>query len=187
MVLDDDLEYVRAAISRVAPGELSREEIESAAAAPVPLALAEEGEEPAGPEKQESLQNLIKAMSIPQRIKLAMFGNQTARTVLLRDTNRIVPPFVLENPRITENEVVEISRNTQIDDVILRAVGNNPQWMKSYQVKLNIVSNPRTPIDLSLKWLKFLRDRELRLLARSKNIPQVIAGQARKLLEKKSE
>ncbi len=185
MSIEHDLEFVRSAIERVASGRLSPEEVSEVEQSAVPAIASDEEEN--GPVRQESIQNLIKEMSVPQRVKLALFGNQTARTILLRDTNRLIPFFVLENPRLTETEVVEISRNSQIDDGVLRAIGANQQWMKNYQVKLNLVSNPRTPIDTSLKWIKYLRDRELRLLARSKNVPQVVAGQARKMMEKKAE
>ncbi len=143
----------------------------------------ESGEQP--PEKGVALSNLIREMKIPQRIKLAMFGNQTARTILLRDTNRLIPFFVLENPRITDNEILEIARNTQLDEGILRAVGNNLQWMKGYPVKQALVANAKTPIDVTLRWLKFIKDKDLARLAKSKNVPQVVATQARKLAEKR--
>lgn len=128
---------------------------------------------------------LIKSMTMAQRIKLALFGNLAARTVLLRDTNKQIPLFVLENPRMTENEVADISRNTQVDESVLRAVGNNTQWMKNYALKINLVSNPKTPIDVAMKWLKFIKDKDLQRLARSKNLSQVIATQSRKLLEQR--
>ncbi len=133
----------------------------------------------------EALGTLIKSMSVAQRIKLALFGNLAARNVLLRDTNKQIPLLVLENPRITENEISDISRNTQVDESVLRAVGNNTQWMKNYALKINLVSNPKTPIDIAMKWLKFIKDKDLQRLARSKNLSQVIATQSRKLLEQR--
>jgi hypothetical protein len=158
----------------------SREEVLAAA---LPQEAIEE--EAPGSEQNQALANLIREMSIPQKIKLALFGNHTARTLLIRDSNRMVAFFVLENARLTDNEIVEISRNSQLDDGILRAVSNNQQWMKSYAIKVNIVSNPKTPIDAALKWLKFIKDKDLARLGKSKNVPQVIANQARKLSEKR--
>ena len=134
-------------------------------------------------ERAAALGTLIKEMKVAERIKLALFGNLAARTVLLRDTNRQIPLLVLENPRLTENEVLELSRNTQVDDGVLRAIGNNTQWMKNYSLKFNLVSNPKTPIDVAMKWLKFIKDKDLQRLSRSKNLSQVIATQSRKLLE----
>lgn len=145
----------------------------------------EKPEEPVSPEKNENLAKAIKEMSVPQRMKLAMFGNQTARTILLRDANRLIPLFVLENPRITDNEILEISKNTQVDDAVLRQVGNNLEWMRNYAVKIALVSNAKTPLDIALRWLKYIKEKDLGRLAKSKNIPQVISTQAKKLVEKR--
>lgn len=129
---------------------------------------------------------LIQSLTIPEKIKLAMFGNQIARSLLIRDTNRQIPMFVLQNPRLTENEILDFAKNTNLDDAINRAIAGNSKWMKSYSIKLAIVSNPKTPIDVSLRWLKFMQDRDMRRLAKSKGIPQVVAGQCRKMLDRKA-
>lgn len=129
-----------------------------------------------------SLFTIIAGLPLPAKIKLALGGNKMARAILVRDTNKQIPLFVLENPQITENEIYEIAKNANIDDSVLRTIASNPKWMKSYQLKLAIVSNPKLPIDLSIKWVKFLQDTDLRKLSRSKNIPQVLASQCLKLL-----
>ena len=148
----------------------------------VPAELLKESPDSA---KSQSMAELIRAMKGPQKIKLAMFGNRTVRSLLIRDSIRQIPLFVLQNAKLTEDEVAEFSRNSNLDESVLREIANNPQWMKSYQIKLNIVSNPRVPLDLSLRWLKFIQERDLRILSRSKNVPSVIANQSRKLLEKR--
>ena len=190
-MIDTDLEKIfQLAVDKLADSSLR----EAIGAEPVaqsvkslPAAAMEEETERPAEEKHVQLSNLIREMSIPQKIKLAMFGNMTARTILLRDTNRLVPLFVLENPRMTDNEILDISRNTQVDESVLRAVGNNLTWMKSYAVKMGLVQNPKAPIDVTLRWLKFIKDKDLSRLAKSKNIPQVVSTQARKILEKKEQ
>lgn len=134
--------------------------------------------------EERSLFESIREMSIPQKIKLALFGNQTARTILIRDvSNKQIPMMVLSNPRITDNEIFEISKNSNMDERVLREIGSNLTWMKPYAVKLAIVSNPKVPIDVSLKWIKHIRDKDLRILGRSKGIPQTVSTQCKKILE----
>ena len=170
-----------------AKSEAEREQIDSIRKGEDSVSLAgefyeEEGEEP----KEEEAQNLftqIRDMSIPQKIKLAMFGNQMVRAILIRDTNRQIPLYVLENAQITDNEISEFARNTNLDEGIFRAINRNSKWMKNYTIKLALVSNPKVPVDISLKWIKFLRDRDLKQLSKSKNIPGVIASQCRKTVE----
>ena len=129
---------------------------------------------------------LIGKMSVPEKVKLALFGNQTARRILIRDTSsKQIPFFVLQNARITEAEIYDIAKNSNIDEMVLRAIANNSHYMKNYAVKVAIVSNPRVPIDVSLKWVKFLVDKDLKKLASSKNIPQVLSTHCQKMLENK--
>lgn len=127
----------------------------------------------------------IRDLSIPQRIKLAMFGNKAARIALLRDPNRMVQMFVLDNPRISDGEIYDVAKNTNVDEAVLRAVASNAQWMKGYAMKLAVCMNPKMPVDVTLKWFKYLTDKDLVMLSRSKNVPQVLASQARKLSEKR--
>jgi hypothetical protein len=134
--------------------------------------------------KEAPLHAQIKEMGIPQKIKLALLGNQMARGLLIRETNKQIPLFVLQNPRLTENEVYEFARNANLNEQVFRTIAGNAQWMKSPSVKYAIVSNPKTPMDVSIKWVKYLQVKELRNLAKSKNIPQVVVTQSRKLLEK---
>ncbi len=134
---------------------------------------------------QKKAQINLRDLSIPQRIKLAMFGNKAARIGLLRDPNRMVQLFVLDNPRISDGEVSDVAKNTNVDEAVLRAVANNSQWMKGYTMKLLVCNNPKMPVDVTLKWFKFLTDKDLVNLSRSKNVPQVLASQARKLSEKR--
>ncbi len=136
-------------------------------------------------EEEGPLYALIKEMSVGQKIKLAAFGNQTARTILIRDPNKLVSLFVLQNARITDNEIVEFARNKDLDEAVLREIAGNGSWMKLYSVKLAIVANPRVPAPLAIKWLGHVHERDLRRLARSKEIPQVVATQANRLLARK--
>src|SRR5258708_2469767 len=72
----------------------------------LPEDLLKEEEEEAKEDPNVTDAKAIKAadMTIPQKIKLAMFGNKTARTLMLREPNRLIQLFVLNNARITDGE-----------------------------------------------------------------------------------
>ena len=139
----------------------------------------------ADPVKSDNLYKMVKDATIPQKIKLAMFGNMAVRGMLIRDTNRMIPQFVLQNPRISDNEINEFARNTNLDEAVLREIGNNSTWMKSYINKLNLCFNPKVPVDISMKWIKHLSVGDLAKLGKSKNVPQLIATQSRKLADQR--
>jgi len=129
------------------------------------------------------IRNSIGKMKLPQKIKAAMFGNATARVLLIRDSNRLVQQFVLKNPRIQVREIEDFARNPNLSEQVLRLISNNSAWTKSYLVKLHLSMNPKTPSDLAVKWVKFLNQTDIRKLAKSRNIPQVVITTARRRLE----
>lgn len=132
-----------------------------------------------------SLVAQIQAMSVPQRVKLALRGNKDARQILLRDPNRLIRRFVLENPRTTEGEVAAIARNRTADEELLRTIADRREWMKNYQVRLALATNPKTPLPIALRQVATLGERDLAQMAKSRNVPQAVATAARRLLLEK--
>lgn len=135
---------------------------------------------------EKSVLARVREMTVAERIKLALRGNREARTLLLRDPNRMIRRFVLENPRINDDEIVVLARNRTADDEILRAVAESREWTENYQVRLALVTNPKTPVVLALRFLGGLRERDVRLLAKSKNVPATIANQAKRIVLRKA-
>lgn len=139
------------------------------------------------PSKEEELPPDIRTQlaeaSFSQKVKLALLGNVVCRMVLIRDSNKLIQQLVLKNPRLTPSEVEDFARNKNVSEQVLRAIAANKAWMKQYKVKLNLVCNPKTPGDLALKWLRFLNQGDLRNLARSKNVSNVVSTTARKLVQ----
>ena len=121
-------------------------------------------------------------MTIAQQVKLALKGNKDARAILIRSPNRLVQRMVLQNPRITEEEILALAKNRNSDEEVLRIIAENRDWSSMYQIRSALVENARTPLTQALRLLHTLADRELRFLAKSKNVPNVIATQARKVL-----
>jgi hypothetical protein len=136
------------------------------------------------PEKpvNKSLYNMIVHMTVGERVKLALKGNREARMILVRDPNRLIQRFVLQNPRIGDEEVLTMARNRNLDTDLLRLIGDHKHWPRNYQIKLALVTNPKTPLAIALHFVSSLMERDIRLLAKSKNISATIASQARRLV-----
>jgi hypothetical protein len=146
----------------------------------VPAELLDEPEATAPVNK--SLYAQILNMSVGERIKLALKGNRDARMILIRDTNRLIQRFVLQNPRLTDDEVISIARNRNLDVDLLRKIAENKQWPRNYQVRHALVTNPKTPLASALHFLGTLMERDLRLLAKSKSVSATVVAQARRIL-----
>src|SRR5215212_4258658 len=110
----------------------------------VPTALIEEPEAGAGVEK--SLLQRLQEMTVSEKIKLALRGNRETRMLLLRDANRMIRRFVLQNPRVSDDEIIAICKNRSADEELLRIIADSREWTKNYQVRISLTSNPKTPL-----------------------------------------
>ena len=147
----------------------------------VPAELIDEPAE-AAPPPPRSLYGRILTMSIAEKLKLALRGNKDARAILIRDSSKLIRRFVMQNPRLSDAEVIAIARNRSSDDELLRVIVERREWMRNYQVRLALVTNPKTPLAVALRQLPTLGERDLRMLAKSRNVPQTVVAQARRLV-----
>ncbi len=116
----------------------------------------------------------IAMMSVKDRVMLALKGTHEARMILIRDPNRMVACAVLKNPRLTDQEIETVAAIKTAPEEVLRQIGQNRAWSKSYTVIHNLVRNPRTPIAITLGFLNRIQTRDLRGLSQNKNVPDVI-------------
>jgi regulator of extracellular matrix RemA (YlzA/DUF370 family) len=123
----------------------------------------------------------IMLMNTRDRMKLAMKGDREARSVLVRDSNRVVSSAVVNNPRITDQEVENIAAMRTISDDVLRLISLNRVWARSYPIIHNLARNPRTPIPTVLHILPRIRTRDLKNLAQNRNVPEGVRRQAFRL------
>lgn len=146
-------------------------------------------DESAGPIEEGTRLNLtqrVMKMSIAQKIKLATLGNKEARSILARDTNKLVAVAVIRSPRITDGEVLAISNNRAANDEVLRVIYTSREWTRAYPIKLALVKNPKIPLSIAMKFLSTLREPELKDLSRNKNVPSGVQQLAKKMIEKKA-
>jgi hypothetical protein len=127
----------------------------------------------------------IMRMSVKDRIRFALKGTREVRMILVRDANRLVASAAINNPRITDSEVETIASLKSVHEEVLRLIGQNRAWARSYNVIHNLARNPKTPVFLSLNFLNRLHNRDLRLLAHNKNIPELVRTMAGRVLVKR--
>jgi hypothetical protein len=148
-----------------------------------PLAPGEEREEE---KKHLSITQQIMKLSIAKKVEWAnKKGNREVRTMLLRDPNKLVQLAVIQSPRMTEGEIGKVAQNRTSPNEVLQYIYNNRRLMKNYMVKVNIISNPKVPVGVAMRFLSGLRMAEVKALAKNKNVSQGLANAAKKLVEKK--
>ncbi|MDT8316909.1 MAG: hypothetical protein RQ824_02820 [bacterium] len=151
----------------------------------LPEALIKEKDELDGEEEEEeqgSLYAQILKMGVSQKIKLAITGNKEARGLLIKEPNRLICGNVMKNPRITDSEVKLFSASKNVGVDVFKAIVANKDWMKNYQIKLNLVANPRVPLPTAMNLLLHLRGKDLELIAKSREVSKGISNQAKRML-----
>jgi len=128
-----------------------------------------------------SLIRRIMLMNTRDRMKLAMKGDREARSILIRDANKVVCSAVINNPRITEQEIENISAMRTISDEVLRLIALNRSWARSYPIIHNLARNPRTPIPTAIGILPRIRTKDLLNLSQSRNVSEAVRRQAHRL------
>ncbi len=89
-----------------------------------------------------SLIRRIMFMTTRDRMKLAMKGDREARSILIRDSNKVVSSAVVNNPRITEHEVENIAAMRTVSEEVLRLIAMNRSWARSYPIIHSLARNP---------------------------------------------
>jgi hypothetical protein len=117
-------------------------------------------------------------MNVRDRIKLAMKGDREARSILIRDSNRVVSTAVINNPRITDHEVENIAAMRTVSDEVLRTIGLNRAWTRSYPIIHNLVRNPRAPMATVMGLLPRIYARDLKNLSQNRNVSDAVRRQA---------
>jgi regulator of extracellular matrix RemA (YlzA/DUF370 family) len=133
-----------------------------------------------------SLIRKIMFMNTKDRMKLAMKGDREARSILIRDSNKVVCSAVVNNPRITEQEIENIAAMRTVSDEVLRIIALNRSWARSYPIIHNLARNPRTPIPTVMNILTRIRTKDLQNLTQNRNVSEAVRRQAYRLQQARS-
>jgi hypothetical protein len=144
----------------------------------------EAGDDPA---RRKTLLERLARMNVLERVKLALIGGREERIVLIRDSNKVVQRSVLQSPRLTEAEVESFASMTTLTMEILRIIATNRLWIKNYTIIRNLIFNPKTPLDITMRQVARLTPRDLRILSTSKSVPETLRSTAAKMIAKRSE
>ena len=130
---------------------------------------------------------IIDRMNAPQRVRLALMGSREDRSILLRDTRRIVYMSVIKNPKMSLGEVGSIASSKSMPDEIIGYIAQRRDWIRYYPIVVALVNNPKCPLSESVGMMRQLRLNDLKNLQRSKSIPAQLARQAQMLYRQKME
>jgi hypothetical protein len=127
---------------------------------------------------EEQIVARLPQMPLGQKITLGRRGPSRVAGALVAEGHTHVLPVALENPYLTEAQVLKALAREKVPVFVVQALANHRKWSQSYNVRLAIVRNASTPISIVLAFLPQLSVNDLRLLAE----PGVVSESLRKYL-----
>lgn len=137
--------------------------------------------------RRDSVLQKIAKLDIRGRITLAMRGTKEDRSILIRDSTKLVAIAVLDSPKISDGEVEKFALQKNVLEAVLRAIPMKRKFAKNYNITRNLVQNPRTPLDLSLGLIKNLLVHDLKNLSGNKEVSDTIRKTALRMFKQKVE
>jgi hypothetical protein len=154
----------------------------------IPAALAELAEAlraPAEPTSDEAprgaLSDRIKAMSVQQKMQLALSGGREERLALIRDHTKVAHVFVLKNPRLGIDEVLYAAKSPNLAPDAIKMIAEHKEWSVSPVVCTALARNPKTPVPIALKLLDRVPLSELRAIAKGGARDQIVHAARKKV------
>lgn len=127
----------------------------------------------------------IREMNLSQKVRLAMKASRTERQILLRDSSPQVLMALLSNPRLEDEDVLQIAKSTHSTSGILKRIASNRRWASNLELQTAIVRNPKTPLPMALRLLESLRTPDLQVMAKSSHVRESLRKAALKIYLKR--
>jgi len=122
-------------------------------------------------------------LALGERKSLARRNDPDLIQRVLRDPDPDVIRILLGNPGVTEPHVVQLCSRRPVSGLVLREVFRCARWIVRYQVKLTIMLNPHTPLDICLQLAPMLNRQDLSRVLQSPDLPASLREACRRMSE----
>jgi hypothetical protein len=119
---------------------------------------------------------LKRMQTIPggEKISLARRGPGRVAAALLRTAEPGQIQAAVENPYLTEAQVLKVLSRENILPLVIEAIAQNEKWSRRYDLRLALVRHPLTPLRLVLAWLPDLAVTDLREICLDHRMPELV-------------
>jgi hypothetical protein len=147
--------------------------------APLPVALTKQ----LGPERP--LRPTTRPLSLGERRALARTHDREQLVLLLRDPHPMVVAVVLDNPHLTEPDVVRIAAMRPAAPAALATVARHRKWSVRHAVKRALMLNPMLPLSDAIRLAPTMLARDLADVAADPALPDALRAHAAELLPRR--
>jgi hypothetical protein len=122
-------------------------------------------------------------LTLGERKSLARTHDRSLIQRVVRDPHPDVVRILLDNPSLTEEDVVRVCAARPNHPAVLQTVYRHRRWVVRYRPRNTIVRNPDTPLDTALLLAPLLRKSELNEAATSSELPPPLRLSCKSILE----
>jgi len=124
-------------------------------------------------------------LSLGERKSLARRPNRAMMDRLLRDPHPDVIRMVLANPKVVEEDVLAVAARRPCRPDVLAEIARQPRWAHRPRIRMALVLNPDTPLDIAAPVAGLLLRHELRLVASSPTVAPAVRALCLEHLERR--
>lgn len=125
-------------------------------------------------------------LTLGERKSLARTHDRSLIQRVVRDPHPQVIRILLDNPSLTERDVVRVCALRPNDPEVLKTVYHHRRWVVRHRPRHAIVRNPDTPLDIALLLAPLLRRAELEEAASASDLAPPLRLGCRAILELRS-
>lgn len=124
-------------------------------------------------------------LSLGERKSLARKPNRAMMDRLLRDPHPDVIRMVLANPKVVEEDVLAVAARRPCRPDVLAEIARQPRWAHRPRIRMALVLNPDTPLEIAAPVAGLLLRHELRLVASSPTVAPAVRALCLEHLERR--
>lgn len=126
-----------------------------------------------------------RTLTLGERKALARRPTRDMTERLLRDPHPDVIERLLRNPKVTEDDVLTLAVRRPCAPGVLAQIARAPRWMHRPRVRMALILNPSTPMDVSAPLIGLLVRQELHLVATSPKVAPALRALCFEHLERR--
>lgn len=127
---------------------------------------------------ERALKPTGRPLTLGERKALARTNDREQILLLLRDPHPQVVAILLDNPHVTESDVLKIASRRPSPPESLARLAAHPRWSVRHAIKRALVMNPSTPLADAIRITTTLRTAELAELAQDPALPEPLRTHA---------
>lgn len=135
---------------------------------------------------EQALIARLSQLALGEKISLARQASARVVGALLIEGHRKVVAPALDNPRLTESQILKVLSKEKIALPTMTAICHHAKWPSLPTVRMALVRHRQTPLDAAARFLRLMTNAELQTLAALRSISAPLRLQLESELEKRA-